>query len=79
MNNSEISIIESERNKEPAVVNGYKHRFVGVRKYDQLLKWRCSSAKNCIAFIFSNSEKKIALNLKGVHYHPTDTPNKIEK
>jgi hypothetical protein len=58
MNNSEIRIIVSERNKGLAVVNGYKHRFVGVRKCDQLLKWRCSSAKNCTAFIFSNSKKK---------------------
>jgi hypothetical protein len=31
MNNSEIRIIVSEKNKELAVVNGYKHRFAGVR------------------------------------------------
>ncbi|CAI6371606.1 unnamed protein product [Macrosiphum euphorbiae] len=69
----------SEGNKELAVVNDYKHRFVGVRKCDQLLKWRCSSDKNCTTFIFSNSEKKIVLDSKGEHNHPDDTPNKIEK
>ncbi|KAF0750583.1 Uncharacterized protein FWK35_00021770 [Aphis craccivora] len=71
--------LEIQRNKELAVVNGYKHRFVGVRKCDQLLKWRCSSDKNCTAFIFSNLEKKIVLDSKGIHNHPADTPNKIEK
>uniref|UniRef100_A0A2S2PU04 Uncharacterized protein n=2 Tax=Schizaphis graminum TaxID=13262 RepID=A0A2S2PU04_SCHGA len=79
MNNLEIRIVMSERNKELAVVNGYKHRFVGVGKCDQLLKWRCSSDKNCTAFIFSNLEKKIVLDSKGIHNHPADTPNKIEK
>jgi len=52
MNNLEIRIIMSERNKELAVVNAYKHRFVGVRKCDQLLKWRCSSDKNCTFLFF---------------------------
>ena len=73
-----MRIIMSERNKELDVVNGYKRRFVGVRKCDQLLKWRCSSEKNCTAFIFSNLEKKI-VDSKGIHNHPADTPNKIEK
>jgi len=31
--NSEIRIIVLERNKELAVVNGYKHRYFGVRQW----------------------------------------------
>ncbi|KAF0716853.1 FLYWCH-type domain-containing protein, partial [Aphis craccivora] len=39
--------------------------------------WRCSSDKNYIAFIVSNLDKKNSS--KGIHNHPTDCPNKIEK
>jgi len=54
-----IGLITSERGKELALVNLYKHRFVGYRKKYGALKWRCSTNKNCMAIIFSMPEKII--------------------
>lgn len=53
---SRIELITSERGKELALVNLYKHRFVGYRKKDGALKWRCSTNKNCTTIIFSTPE-----------------------
>jgi hypothetical protein len=53
---SRIELITSERGKELALVNLYKHRFVGYRKKDGALKWRCSTNKNFTAIIFSTPE-----------------------
>ncbi|KAF0767896.1 FLYWCH-type domain-containing protein [Aphis craccivora] len=50
---SRIELITSERGKELASVNLYKHRFLDYRKKDGTLKWRCSTNKNCTAIIFS--------------------------
>lgn len=41
--------------------------YIGVRKCEQLLKWRCSSSK------------KVVQNSNGVHNHPADAPDKINK
>ncbi|CAI6370573.1 unnamed protein product [Macrosiphum euphorbiae] len=76
---SRIELITSERGKELALVNLYKHRFVGYRKKDGALKWRCSTNKNCTAIIFSTPEKILVCDVSGSHNHDADPQSKLDR
>jgi len=76
---SRIKLITSEREKELALVNLYKHRFVGYLKKDGALKWRCLTNKNCTAIIIYKLEKILVCNVSGSHNHDTDPQPKLDR
>jgi hypothetical protein len=64
----DTTIILSERGKELALVNFYRHKLIGERKKDNLLRWKCINNKSSI-IIFSGLDKRNAIETSEQHNH----------
>lgn len=76
---TKVFLTTSKRNKKLAVVGVHKYRCVGSRRADGLLKWRCSTRKNCTAFIYTEPGRSTVADVSGAHSgeHPANQLNKI--